>query len=448
MAAPLNVVIADDSPDDLSEMVRVLAMTPVRVAGVAFNADTLMHLAMQHRPQVVLIDAHLPGPPIGAIIQDLAKLGAAVVVLMERGAANAAMVQHLAAAGARDVLYKPLTSQEVTSRLLQPPQVQVPVAGVAGFGGAAVGGGSPSPMAAVQPVIQEAPPPVQENGRPAVTIRQNVLLFVSGPGGRGKSSLAKELAAAFAQNGVVRQRVLLCDFDLAASAISAYLQAPALKTFFSLMEFRGRITPELLRHAVLPYPGGGFDLLLPPHELAETDAYDVDDVKGLMCEIVEVAKQSYDQILIDTGGGVSEIILSLMAKASCVLVMLKPGLADANNLLRLEKFLRDRGFDLSRFRYVLNDVAPGQNGWREEISGVTSIGRLGSLPADPQLAAVNAKGGTPLMASGKGGAYADGVREIAQCFMPVFGRPGRGAVNRLNPVALIRKVAAKRKGGG
>ena len=161
------------------------------------------------------------------------------------------------------------------------------------------------------------------NGGPGITPasvmggsrpRARVMAITSGKGGVGKTFLSANLAAALALRG---ERVLVLDADLGLANLDVVLNLHPKVTLHDV--FIGKAT---LESAVIDAPGG-FSVLLAGSGLVEYSRL-TSEVRDKLLGIIEALVPSYDRILIDTGAGISEVVLFAVSLADEVLVIATP----------------------------------------------------------------------------------------------------------------------------
>lgn len=141
-----------------------------------------------------------------------------------------------------------------------------------------------------------------------------VLAITSGKGGVGKTFLAANLAAALVQRG---ERVLVLDADLGLANLDVVLSLVPKVTLHDV--FTGRSTID---EAILPAPGG-FSVLLAGSGLVEY-SHLTPEVREQLLRVIEAVAPRYDRILIDTGAGISDVVLFAISLAAEVLVVATP----------------------------------------------------------------------------------------------------------------------------
>ena len=152
--------------------------------------------------------------------------------------------------------------------------------------------------------------------------RARIVALTSGKGGVGKTFLAANLAAALARRGL---RVLVLDADLGLANLDVVLNLQPKITLHDV--FTGA---HHLEDAILPAPGG-FSVLLAGSGLVEYSRL-TPQVREQLLGIIDTVAPRYDIILLDTGAGISDVVLYSVSLADEVLIVATPeptSMADA-----------------------------------------------------------------------------------------------------------------------
>jgi flagellar biosynthesis protein FlhG len=144
--------------------------------------------------------------------------------------------------------------------------------------------------------------------------RSRITAVTSGKGGVGKTFVAANLAAAFARLG---ERVLVLDADLGLANLDVVLNLFPKITLHDV--FTGK---SALNDAILPAPGG-FSVLLAGSGMVEYSRLTPEVREQLQQVIAEVAPR-FDRVLLDTGAGISDVVLYTVSLADQVLVVATP----------------------------------------------------------------------------------------------------------------------------
>jgi flagellar biosynthesis protein FlhG len=149
---------------------------------------------------------------------------------------------------------------------------------------------------------------------PAASRRARILAVTSGKGGVGKTFISANLAAALARRG---ERVLVLDADLGLANLDVVLNLFPKITLHDV--FTGKAG---LEEAILPAPGG-FSVLLAGSGLVEYSRL-TPELREQLLKVIETVAPRYDRILLDTGAGISDVVLYAVSLADDVLVVATP----------------------------------------------------------------------------------------------------------------------------
>ena len=144
--------------------------------------------------------------------------------------------------------------------------------------------------------------------------RARITAVTSGKGGVGKTFMAANIAAALSRRG---ERVLVLDADLGLANLDVVLNLHPKLTLHDV--FTGKAE---LADAILPAPGG-FSVLLAGSGLVEYSRLTPEVREQLLAVIQKVAPR-FDRILLDTGAGISDVVLYAVSLADEVMVVATP----------------------------------------------------------------------------------------------------------------------------
>jgi flagellar biosynthesis protein FlhG len=159
-------------------------------------------------------------------------------------------------------------------------------------------------------------PPGANKSSPSVPLKPmgKVLAVTSGKGGVGKTFLSANLAAALAKRG---HRVLVLDADLGLANLDVVLNLYPKITLHDV--FTGKAT---LEEAIIRAPGG-FSVLLAGSGMVEYSRLTT-EVRDDFLRIMTGLVPHYDVVLLDTGAGISDVVLFAVSLASEVIVVATP----------------------------------------------------------------------------------------------------------------------------
>ena len=160
------------------------------------------------------------------------------------------------------------------------------------------------------------PTPLAEPAASALPLRPlgKVLAVTSGKGGVGKTFVSANLAAALAKRG---HRVLVLDADLGLANLDVVLNLYPKVTLHDVFTGKAKLEEAIIRAP------GGFSVLLAGSGMVEYSRLS-SEVRDQFLEIMRGLVPHYDVVLLDTGAGISDVVLFAVSLASEVLVVATP----------------------------------------------------------------------------------------------------------------------------
>ena len=218
--------------------------------------------------------------------------------------------------------------------------------------------------------------------------RAQIIAVTSGKGGVGKTFVSANLAAALTRHGL---KVLVLDADLGLANLDVVLNLFPKITLHDV--FTGKAS---LEDAVLPAPGG-FSVILAGSGMIEY-SHLTPEVRSKFIEVVETMAPRFDVVLLDTGAGISDVVLFSVSMANEVMIVATPeptSLTDAYAAIKVLTTQQKR----QHMRLVINQaVRPGDGraitGQLQQVLNrfvTTESGQpmrlihMGDIPADPAV---------------------------------------------------------------
>lgn len=185
----------------------------------------------------------------------------------------------------------------------------------------------------------------------AIPAAARTIAITSGKGGVGKSCVTANLACAFAGDG---KRVLVLDADLGLANMDILLNLRPAGTLHDVLHGTRTLADVLLKGPA------GISVLPSGSGLAEYARLS-GDARERLPQVLSALIHDFDYILIDTGAGISEVVMYTASLAQDVLIVATPeptSFADAYATIKVMAFQQER----SRFSLAINQVRKGQSG--------------------------------------------------------------------------------------
>lgn len=159
-------------------------------------------------------------------------------------------------------------------------------------------------------------PPQNATAPAAVPLQPigKVLAVTSGKGGVGKTFVSANLAAALAKLG---HRVLVLDADLGLANLDVVLNLYPKITLHDVFTGKAKLEEAIIRAP------GGFSVLLAGSGMVEYSRL-TPEVRDDFLRIMNGLTPHYDVVLLDTGAGISDVVLFAVSLASEVIVVATP----------------------------------------------------------------------------------------------------------------------------
>jgi flagellar biosynthesis protein FlhG len=214
-----------------------------------------------------------------------------------------------------------------------------------------------------------------------------ITAITSGKGGVGKTFVSANLAAALARAG---QNVLVLDADLGLANLDVMLNLYPKITLHDV--FTGKHT---LDEAILSVTTG-FSVLLAGSGMVEYSRM-TPELREQLQRVVAEVEPRFDHVLLDTGAGISDVVLYTVSLARDVLVVVTPEPTSLTDAYATIKVLAQAG--RRHFNLVVNQTRqPGEGrAVRQQLQqvvdryvtpgldGPVRLDLLGEVPLDPAV---------------------------------------------------------------
>jgi pilus assembly protein CpaE len=250
-----------------------------------------------------------------------------------------------------------------------------------------------------------------------------VMTIFSPKGGTGKTAVATNLAAALAKRE--GKRTLLLDLDLQFGDAAIMLGLELEKTIYDLVVAPGELDSEKLAGYVTKHPSG-VDVLAAPLRPEDAELVVENKVTGLL----EVARSSYDAIVVDTSPFFHGPMLATLDRTDDLLVLCGLDVATLKNVGLALQTLELLSFPSSRIKYVMNRANAKVGLKPTEVEAALKVKLAYQLPSDDAVQ-VSANRGNPVVLAEPRSDFSKGIAGMAKELAPTGAaapKPGKRRV--------------------
>src|SRR3954447_15370713 len=240
--------------------------------------------------------------------------------------------------------------------------------------------------------------------------RGRVTTPFSPKGGTGKTVVSTNLAATLAKNE--GKRTLLLDLDLQFGDAAIMLGLEPTKTIYDLVVAPGELDSEKLAGYVTKHQCG-LDVLAAP--LRPEDAELI--VESKVTALIEVAKTSYDAIVVDTSPFFHGPMLATLDRSDQLLVLCGLDVPTLKNVRLALQTLELLSFPGSRIEYVMNRASANVGLKTREVEEGLKVKVGHELPLDRNVQ-VCVNRGEPAVLADPRSDFARGITALAKQVAP------------------------------
>lgn len=271
-------------------------------------------------PDIVLVDSQLEGEPTLDIIDDLAIQfpSSAVVAIVPSN--DPLVAQQVMLAGARAFLITPFSQINLVSTLRRVTELE---------------GRRQQTQTYIPTQVSEATRPLR-----SVTI-------YSPRGGTGVTSIAANTAIALAEE--TGKRVLLFEGKVFFGHLEVMLNLKVQNALSDLIPHATNLDEGLIRDVVCPHPSG-IHVLLAPSNIQIAQGIRAEDIYNIFIGV----SRYYDYVVVDAGGPLNDISVTLMDAADRILLVTTPDLASLHDTSRFLQLSRSLSYPADKILMILN----------------------------------------------------------------------------------------------
>ena len=388
----IKVLIVDDIPETREHLSKLLGFEQeIDVAGTGASGEEAIRLAMELRPDVIVMDINMPEMDGIAASEIISQRLPMIPIIMMSVHGEAEHLRRAMLAGAREFLVKPFSSDEFSMsikrvherELVRQSQLQVVAPG--------------------------------EEGEYAQPGEHRVVAVFSPKGGSGRTTIAVNLAVSLHKE--TGAKVCLVDANLQFGDVGVLLNLnPKNRSIIDAVD-AGEPDSEIIESVLVHHSTGIRVLLGPP----APEAADLVTAANLR-KILEELKVHHDYVVVDLPSGLTEHSLGVMDFADDILVIAALEITTIKNVRLFLEVADQLEYDRGKIRMVINrsDTAQGIRIGDVEASIRRPID--GSIVSDGRLAVLAVNRGVPFVVSHPEAALSRDVSKLARTLggeMPV-----------------------------
>ncbi len=384
----IKVLIVDDIPETREHLSRLLGFEQeIDVAGTGSSGEEAIRLAMELRPDVIVMDINMPEMDGIAASEIISQRLPMIPIIMMSVHGEAEHLRRAMGAGAREFLVKPFSSDEFSTsikrvherELVRQSQLQV-------------SGGTPT---------EDFDP------RGAEPAAHRVIAVFSPKGGSGRTTIATNLAVSLHKE--TGARVCLVDANLQFGDVGVLLNLnPKNRSIIDAVE-AGEPDGDIVESVLVHHSTGIRVLLGPP----APEAADLVSAANLR-KILEELKERHDYVVVDLPSGLTDHSLGVMDFADDILVVAALEITTIKNVRLFLEIAEQLSYDRSKIRLVINrsDTAQGIRIGDVEASIQRPVD--GTIVSDGRLAVLAVNRGVPFVVSHPEAALSRDVAKLAR----------------------------------
>jgi pilus assembly protein CpaE len=380
-----SVLVVDDIANTREDIKRLLYFEEdIVVVGEAGDGEEALRLVQELKPDVVLMDINMPG--MDGIMATEAIFNSvpdtAIIIISIQGEPE--YLKKAMAAGARDYLVKPLSSNDLSETIRRV-----------------------SNSVKTRAIRAAAAPAAETTAEPEPPANRIIVVF-SSKGGVGKTTLSCNLAVCLAQE--TSKNVALVDLNLQGGDVSVMLNLSPRGTIADLVKEEDKIEYSLVNSYMAPHMSG-LKILPAPLRPEEADAI----TSGHIMEILTMLKNHYDFIIVDTTPLFNDLTLSAMEMADDILLTFTRDLAAIKHVATDIEILETLRLS-DKVKLVLNQATLDYGIKINELEKRLNRSPAAMLPYDEKTVLSSVNKGHPFVLTHQNSRIAQCIRSFSREF--------------------------------
>ncbi|MBE2200811.1 MAG: response regulator [Anaerolinea sp.] len=374
MSEKIRVLIVDDLPETRENVRKLLQFEPdIEVIGQAGTGEQAIEIAQEHQPDIILMDINMPGVDGIGASQTISELVPRSQIIIMSVQSDSDYLRRAMLAGARDFLTKPFGGDELITAIRRVHDKR--------------------PAIATRTVTKKGAGTSSVVEDVTVSREASVLTVFSPKGGSGCTTIAINLAVGLAKRN---RRVVLVDASLQFGDVAVMLNMKSITSLMDIVERMNELDPDLVSTVVQVHRSGLHVLLAPPRpEMA-----DVVTDQNLVA-LVDVLRQVYDYVIIDTSSSLNDVTLALLDAADQIVLVTQQNLPSLKNVSRFFDLTEGLNYKPGKVWLVVNRSLNKSGISVKDISNILKRPIIMTIPVGDSIANAAADQGVPIV-SGAG----------------------------------------------
>jgi len=367
----IKVLIVDDIPETRDHLSRLLGLErDLDVAGVAGTGEEAIKVAMELRPDVIVMDINMPGMDGVAAAEIISQRLPTSPIIMMSVHGEADQLKRAISAGAREFLVKPFSGDEFSASIRTVFEREL----------------------ARRTQFESSLPAVPTPVNPSDAGEHQVVAIFSPKGGAGRTTIATNLAVALHRE--TGARVCLVDANLQFGDVGVLLNLnPKDRSIAEAVE-TGEPDGDIIDSCVIDHSTGIRVLLAPPSpEGADlvTPQY--------MRLIIEHLRIGHEYVVIDLPSGLSDLSLAVMDVADTILVLTALEITTIKNVRLFLEVAEQLEYTHAKVRLVINRADAAQGIRIADVEASVRRPIDGTIVSDGRLSVLAVNRGVPFVVS-------------------------------------------------
>jgi len=386
----IKVLIVDDIPETRDHLSKLLGLErDLDVAGTAGTGEEAIKVAMELRPDVIVMDINMPGMDGVAAAEIISQRLPTSPIIMMSVHGEADQLKRAISAGAREFLVKPFSGDEFSASIRTVFEREI----------------------ARRSQFEATLPTVPAIVSATDSADHQVVAVFSPKGGSGRTTIATNLAVALQKE--TGSRVCLVDANLQFGDVGVLLNLnPKDRSIAEAVE-TGEPDGDIIDSCVIDHSTGIRVLLAPP----SPEGADL-VTPGYMRLIVDHLRMGHDYVIIDLPSGLSDLSLAVMDAADTILVLTALEITTIKNVRLFLEVAEQLDYARSKIRLVINRADAAQGIRIADVEASVRRPIDGTIVSDGRLSVLAVNRGVPFVVSHPDSVLSRDVTNLARTLVP------------------------------